>query len=121
MGFPRVGAVNCLAVVAKGLLDEACRVAAGLGAFRPDVAVAVQRDALNHQTAAGAGKFGRPVRLAHGLQIWKERPRLRKRFQEHLKLLAKADVPFARLRILNQARASRFSAIKSIELMPIAR
>ncbi len=33
----------------------------------------MQRDALNHQAAAGAGKPGRPVCLAHLAELGKER------------------------------------------------
>jgi hypothetical protein len=43
-----------LAVVAQGLLRETFGIADGLGAFRPSVAVAVKRDALDAELAAMA-------------------------------------------------------------------
>ena len=48
----RVGAMHGLAVVPQSLLREPFRVANGLGTFRPSVAVAVQRHAVNAKLPA---------------------------------------------------------------------
>jgi len=63
----------------------------GPGPSRPSVAVAVKGDALDRQSAAGAGEVRRPVGLARGLELKKKRPRLRQRPQNGSDLLAKAD------------------------------
>jgi hypothetical protein len=50
----------------------------------------MQGDALDQQPATGAGELRRPVRLAHRLELGKERPDLRQRPQDGFELLAKA-------------------------------
>ena len=56
MGFSSgafgIGAMHGLAVVPQSLLGESFRVAAGLGTFRPSVAVAVQSNAGDAKLAA---------------------------------------------------------------------
>src|SRR6185503_2777221 len=73
LGFPSVGTVHGLTVVAKSFLGEAFRVSASAGTLGPSVAVAVERHALNHQATAGSGKLGCPMRLAHLAEFGKER------------------------------------------------
>lgn len=51
----------------------------------------MKRHALNHQAAAYALEFRRPVRLAHRPQLGEKRAGLRERWQEPFKLAAKAD------------------------------
>ena len=69
----RVGAIHSLAVVAQGLLREAYGMANGLGAFRPRIAIRMQRDALDAQGHTALVKFGLAVPGAHGSQIRKQR------------------------------------------------
>ena len=61
-------------IMPKRLLGKAFGVAAGLGAFRPGVTVAVQRHAVDAKTDTTLLEFGRPVASAHPRQIGKQQP-----------------------------------------------
>jgi len=67
-----VGAMNGLAVVPQSLLGESFRVAACLGAFRPCVAVTVQRNAGDAKLAATLPKLCRTVASPHAGQTRKQ-------------------------------------------------
>ena len=66
-GFLRIGAVNRLAVVPKRGLGEPFRHPDNLRAFRPSVAVTMQRHARHARPMATAAKPAGPV---VGLKVW---------------------------------------------------
>ncbi len=72
-----VGAMHRLAVVSQSLLREPFRIANCLCPFRPGVAVAVQRHALNAEADTVSLELGGAISGAHGLQIRRQRPGLR--------------------------------------------
>src|ERR1700683_5149954 len=60
MRLLRIGAMDGLAVMPKSGLCESFRVSAGLSAFRPSVAVGMERDALDDKQFAATVKLGGP-------------------------------------------------------------
>src|ERR1035441_10018332 len=61
LGFARVGAMHCLAVVAERLLRESLWIAAHFRPLRPSITVTMQGDADDPQTGAAASEFLPPI------------------------------------------------------------
>ena len=75
LGFAGVGPMGGFAVVPEGFLGEALRVAASAGAFRPRVAVGMERHPLDVQGTGPLHELGRPVPGPNRSQVGEERAR----------------------------------------------
>jgi hypothetical protein len=87
----RVGAMQRFTVVNQVFHRKPFGVTRGFRTPSPSVTVAVQGNALNFQAAAGAGKLGRPMRLAHGFQLGEQWAGGRQVAQHSLQFIANAD------------------------------
>lgn len=91
LGFPRVRAVNRLALVAKCFLGEPFWIPAASRPLCPGITIRMKRDASDARSAAAAFEFCRPVRFPQLAKIRKEWSRLGQGLQQSRKLIVKPN------------------------------
>ena len=101
----RIGPMHRLAVVPQRLLGEPFRVAAGARPFRPRIAIGVQGDAGDAESAAALLEFGGPVASPHSAHVGEQWAGLGQSPQNLCDVVAEVDKgQFASLELILRSR-----------------